>query len=430
MKLHLPKLLRSALLAVFVAPAMAVTLNTENIQTPVEGGSSYLNVGMENATDTWNGDLVVGDTADSAGDVDNVGAFNDSWGWVTPDGGKTNTTITSGLKVSGNLTVQGSGKVVLGGQYKGGGSYTGLEATESITVTGGTLTSTKIVTKNLNVSGGTVSTSTGNCTSGNSYAAGPKQSYIKESLTVSGGSVSFGYTANVQGIGGGGHRMTAFGNSSSFTVNQTGGTLRVYGDMDMISGSTITQTAGTMVLRDTIYMGGSGTTTITQSGDTSKLVLGRLETTGYFAGSCVFDISQTGAGLIHLAYGSNFAKASTINLTQSGSGTINIGGGHDTGITGALPSRGYELNNSPFEANNTTYNINQTAGTITLKTNALVMAEQTDIGGVLDVKSGATFGTFFDDATGAADAPIKVATGASWTMAEGSDFGLTFTDEY
>ncbi len=430
MKLHLPKLLRSALLAVFVAPAMAVTLTTENIQTPVEGGSSYLNVGMENATDTWNGDLVVGDTADSAGDVDNVGAFNDSWGWVTPDGGKTNTNITSGLKVSGNLTVQGSGKVVLGGQYKGGGSYTGLEATESITVTGGTLTSTKIVTKNLNVSGGTVSTSTANCTSGNGYAAGPKQSYIKESLTVSGGSVSFGYTANVQGIGGGGHRMTAFGSSSNFTVNQTGGTLRVYGDMDMKSGSTITQTAGTMVLRDTIYMGGSGTTTINQSGDTSKLVLGRLETTGTLAGSCVFDISQTGAGLIHLAYGSNFAKASTINLTQSGSGAINIGGGHDTGITGALPSRGYELNNSPFEANNTTYNINQTAGTITLKTNALVMAEKTDIGGVLDVKSGATFGTFFDDATGAADAPIKVATGGSWTMAEGSDFGLTFTDEY
>ena len=325
--------------------------------------------------------------------------------------------------------MQGSGKVVLGGQYNGGGSYTGLEATESITVTGGTLTSTKIVTKNLNVSGGTVSTSTGNCTSGNSYAAGPKQSYIKESLTVSGGSVSFGYTANVQGIGTGSHRMTAFGSSSNFTVNQTGGTLRVYGDMDMKSGSTITQTAGTMVLRDTIYMGGSGTTTITQSGDTSKLVLGRLESTSKLY-TPNFDIEQSGAGLIHLAYGSNFAKASTINLTQSGSGTINIGGGHDTGITGALPSRGYELNNSPFEANNTTYNINQTAGTITLKTNALVMAEQTDIGGVLDVKSGATFGTFFDDATGAADAPIKVATGGSWTMAEGSDFGLTFTDEY
>ena len=389
MKLHLPKILRVAVLATFALPAMGAALSSSDIVTPEEGGDSYLNVGMENTTDTWSGDMVVGDTAGTQGDVDKVGAFNASWGFITPNGGKTNTSITSGLKISGSLTLQGSGKIVLGGQYKGGSSYTGLEAGEAIKVTGGSLTATKIITKNLTVSGGSVSTSTGNCTSGNGFAGGAKQSYIKESLTISGGSLAFGYTDNVQGIGGGGHRMTAFGRSSSFTMKQTGGTMRVYGDLDMMSGITINQSAGTMVLRDTIYMGGSGTTTTTidQSGDTSKLVLGRLESTGDRAPVCKFDIKQSGAGLIHLAYGSNFAKASTITLTQTGTGTINLGGGHDTGITGSLPSRGYAL--SGYETNNTTYTINQTSGKINIMSGTKIQADTADIGSTLTLAGGA-----------------------------------------
>ena len=367
-------------MATFTMPVMGAALTTDNIVTPVEGGASYLNVGMENATDTWAGDLVIGDTTGSTGDVDNVGAFNESWGWVTPNGGKTNTTVTSGLKVTGNITVQGSGKVVLGGQYKGAASYLGLEATEKITVTGGSLTSAKIVAKDLEVSGGTVSTSTSNCTSGNGYAGGPKQSYIKNSLTLSGGSLSFGYTANVQGIGGGGHRMTAFGSSSSFTMTQTGGTMRVYGDMDLRSGATITQSdnAGIMSLRDTVYMGSSGTTTFDQSGDAAKLVIGRLENTAKLY-TCDIVFNQSGEGLIHLAYGSNFAKAGTITLNQSGGGTINLGGGHDTKLTGALPSRGYAL--SGFENANTTYTIDQTGtGTINVKSDAALTADTVNVG--------------------------------------------------
>lgn len=433
MKLHLPKILRVAVLATFALPAMGAALSSSDIATPVAGGDSYLNVGMENATDTWSGDMVVGDTAGTQGDVDKVGAFNDSWGFITPDGGKTNTSITSGLKISGSLTLQGSGKILLGGQYKGGTSYTGLEAGEAINVTGGSLTATKIITKNLTVSSGSVSTSTGNCTSGNSYAGGPKQSYIKESLTISGGSLSFGYTANVQGIGGGGHRMTAFGSSSSFTMNQTGGTMRVYGDLDMRSGITINQSAGTMVLRDTIYMGGSGTTsttTIDQSGDTSKLVLGRLESTGYRPPVCKFDIKQSGAGLIHLAYGSNFAEASTITLTQTGTGTINIGGKHDTTITGALPSRGYALDTTPFESIRTTYTIDQGSGsTINLKGVALVKLTTATIGGTVNVASGATLGVIFDDIESLSKEYITVDSTGSWNMEAGSVFGITFSQK-
>lgn len=427
MRLHLPKLLRLSLLSTFVMPVMGAALSSSDIKTPVEGGDSYLNVGMENTTDAWTGDLVVGDKNDAQGNVDKVGAFNDSWEFITPNGSNNNTTITSGLKITGNLTLQGSGKIVLGGQYKGGGSYTGLEATESITVTGGSLTSTKIVTKSLNVSGGTVSTSTGNCTSGNGYAGGPKQSYIKESLTISNGSLSFGYTANVQGIGTGGHRMTALGNSSSFTMTQTGGTMRVYGDLDMKSGTTITQSSGTMVLRDTIFMGGSGTTTITQSGADSKLVLGRLESTSAY-NDCAFDIKQTGDGLIHLAYGSNFAKDATIKLTQSGNGQINIGGGHDTKITGALPSRGYELDNSPKECINTTYIIDQeTGGNINVKKNGLLIAGDADIAGIVTVENQGTLGSAFDSLSGAQTAPVNVETGGSLVMQQGSVFGINFT---
>lgn len=391
MKLQLPKNLLVAVLYCITTTAYGVTFDASSVVTPVEGGKSYLNVGMENATDTWSGDLVVGDTDTTQGDVDYVGAFTESWGWVTPNGGTDNTTYTSTLKVNGSLTVHEGGKIVLGGQVKSS-NYAGLQA-NNIAVEGGSLTATKITTNDLNINKGTVSTSTSNCTSGNSYAGGPKQSYIKKSLTISGGSASFGYTANVQGIGGGGHRMTAFGESGSFKVNQTGGTLRVYGDMDLKSGSTFTQGGGTMVLRDTIYMGGSGTTTFNQSGDDSKLVLGRLESTGGFLSKpqCDFVINQSGNGLVHLAYGSNLYKAGTIALNQTGAGTIKIGGEHDTAITGALPSRGYALAGS-FEDINTTYSIQQSGGgNILVKKGAnITVSSVTLTSGTLQVESGAS----------------------------------------
>ena len=392
MKLQLPKNLLVAVLCCITATAYGVTFNSSSIVTPEEGGKSYLNVGTENATDNWSGNLVVGDTDTTQGDVDYVGAFTESWGWVTPNGGSSNTTITSGLKVSGALTVQEGGKIVLGGQYKGGSSYLGLEATAGITVAGGSLTATKVITTDLTITKGSVSTNTSNCTSGNSYAGGSKQSYIKNSLTISGGTVSFGYNANVQGIGGGSHRMTAFGSSSSFKVNQTDGTLRVYGDMDLKSGSTFTQSGGTMVLRDTIYMGGSGTTTFNQSGDDSKLVLGRLESTGSILSKpqCDYVINQSGKGLVHLAYGSNLYKAGTIALNQTGAGTIKIGGEHDTSITGALPSRGYALAGS-FEAINTTYSIQQSGGgNILVKNGAAINASSVNLtNGTLQVEKDA-----------------------------------------
>ena len=124
MKLHLPKLLSVAVMSALTLPTMGAVLTSANVVTPVEGGDSYLNVGTEVDVDTWSGDLVIGDTSESTGDVDNVGAFNDDWDWVAPN----KTVLTSELKVQGNITVQGNGKVVLGG-YFSDTRYMGLEAT-------------------------------------------------------------------------------------------------------------------------------------------------------------------------------------------------------------------------------------------------------------------------------------------------------------
>ena len=434
MKLHLPKLLRVALIAAVMgmSSAYSATLAVDNIaypnddtSTPGKEGAAYLDVGMEMATDTWTGDLVVGDTATTQGDVDYVGTFNSSWAFITPQGGSSNTTITSTLKVTGSLTLQGSGQIMLGGQNSS--NYYGLDVADTLTVTGGSLKSTKIIAGNLVVNAGTVSTHTANCTSGNSYAGGTKQSYIKNSLTISGGTLNFGYIDNVQGIGTGSHRMTAFGSSASFVMSQTGGTMKVYGDMDMKSGTTINQSAGTMVLRDTIYMGSSGTTTVNQTGDDAKLVFGRFESTGT-SSVCDFEINQSGAGLIHLAYGSNFAGSGTITLNQSGTGSILIGGEHNTSITGALPSRGYALAGS-FEAINTTYKLNQTgSGSITVQNHGSVIFEEAVVRGSLNSQAGATIGACFSDLISNTEAPITV-EGGSFAMSDGSYLGISFTKE-
>ncbi len=369
-------------------PTMGAVLTSANVVTPVEGGDSYLNVGTEVDVDTWSGDLVIGDTSESTGDVDNVGAFNDDWDWVTPD----KTVLTSELKVEGNITVQGNGKVVLGG-YFSDTRYMGLEATENITVNGGSLTATKIIANNLVVNGGTVSTHTAGCNNGVSSVSVARpalQSYIKNSLIVNGGSLSFGYAAaDIKGNGGDHDRMTTIGDMASGPVSilQTGGTMRVYGDMGLWDGATVTQQddAGVLMLRDTVWLDSSGTTTFNQSADSAALVIGRLESSKTKnVHGIVFN--QSGDGLIHLAYGSNFAKEGTIAFNQTGNGTINIGGGHDIALTGVLPTDyaldkvDPDISTSSFEGKNTTYTLEQ-SGAGTINVNGALSANEVRVGG-------------------------------------------------
>ncbi len=374
-------------------------LDETKVQTD-NAGNTYLDVFYYEGYDTlkynWYGDLVIGDSGESTGHVNNVGSFVDNWEWVTPtyeppvygepdEWGMVTTVkpavrvFTSNLTVNGNVTVQGNGRVVLGGNYNDT-SYLGLEATERITINGGSLTATKITANDLVVTGGTVSTSTIGCNQGSAFYGGYKYSYIQNSLTISGGSLSFGYVGDdIEGIDSYRGTMTAFGNSS-FSMTQTGGTMNVYGAVNLIAGATITQedNAGATVLRDTVFMQGSGTTTFTQSADSATLVIGKLGR-AQISGNQNIVFNQSGDGLIHLAYGSNFKQESTISLNQTGNGVINIGGGHDTALTGALPTN-YALDQTTFESNNTTYNLDQ-SGAGTVNVNGALTADTVKVSG-------------------------------------------------
>ncbi len=363
-------------------PSSGVQYSTLLDKTKVQtdnAGNTYLDVfyyeGYETSKYNWYGDLVIGDSGESKGHVDNVGAFVDNWEWVTP----TASVKTADLNVQGNVTVQGNGKVVLGGNFNDT-RYLGIEAT-GITVNGGSLTATKITAKDLVVTGGTVSTSTIGCNQGSAFYGGYNYSYIQNSLTISGGSLSFGYAGDdIEGIDSNRDIMTAFGNSS-FSMTQTGGTMNVYGAVILTAGATITQedNAGATVLRDTVFMQGSGTTTFTQSADSATLVIGKLGRAQLDNNEQNIVFNQSGDGLIHLAYGSNFKQESTISLNQTGSGVINIGGGHDTALTGALPTN-YALDQTTFESSNTTYNIDQ-SGAGTVNVNGALTADTVKVGG-------------------------------------------------
>lgn len=392
MKLHLPKLLSIAVMSALALPTMgadgpekwdpssgeqhSTLLDESKVQTD-NAGNTYLDVFYYEGYDTWkynwHGDLVIGDSGESTGHVDNVGSFVDNWEWVTP----TDSARTPDLHVHGNVTVQGNGKVVLGGKFNDS-RYLGIEAT-GITVNGGSLTATTIRAVDLVVTGGAVSTSTPGCSTG-SYQGSLAYSYIQNSLTISGGSLSFGYDGDdITGIDNNRALMTVFGNSS-FSMTQTGGTMNVYGAVKLIAGATITQedNAGATVLRDTVFMQGSGTTTFTQSADSATLVIGKLGR-AQISGTQNIVFNQSGDGLIHLAYGSNFKQESTISLNQTGNGVINIGGGHDTALTGALPTN-YALDQTTFESNNTTYNIDQ-SGAGTVNVNGALTADTVKVSG-------------------------------------------------
>ncbi len=398
MKLHLPKVLLCSLMAVFVSPAMG--LSASDIKS--KDGLDYLEVGKGSLwslswpTETWKGDLTVGDIVENEevvhGNADKVGHFSD-WKFEIPDGNGSDK-YTNSLQVTGTLTVQGSGEVLLGGQPKkplsgNKDNYQGLYA-KAIVVTGGSLTSTVITTESLTVSGGTVKTHTGNCSSGSAYDtgyAGPKQSYVNDKITLSGGTLEFGYAGNsVQGVGtfaengNVAHKMSMFGDSADFEIEQTGGNMKVWGNTNIYSGAKITQSdkAQAMVFRDLVEMTKSGTTEIDQSGDSAKLVFGLL----YGKEQNTFDITQSGAGTIHLAYGSNFEKASVIKFTQEGEGTITIGGGHDTTVTGNLPTSFKNISDAGFKSVNTTYEIDQSksAGLVDIKSDADIIASNVTVG--------------------------------------------------
>ncbi len=350
-------------------------LTKDNISTS-DNGDTYLNVGTGinnyNYTEQiWVGNLSVGDTNTTQGDVDKVGAFDDGGNLKTPSG---KDVFTNNLEVTGDVTVQGEGIIRLGGST--GSKYTGLKA-NSLTVTGGTADITKLETGSLKVSEGTVKISgTDGCTDGSAGLNGKYQSYIKNSLIQEGGTLILGnYNANLSTPGS--HRQNSFGggyNAAPFELTQTGGNMTVWGESSLNPKATITQkdNAGNMIFRDTLFVyqagGGECNVNINQEADAATLVIGKLKVDGTVDRVQGVNINQSGKGLIHLAYGTKIDKdrQRSIKLNQTGGGNIVLGGGHDTEITGELPED-YEL--TGYESTNSVYQITQSedGGSIALK---------------------------------------------------------------
>ena len=444
MKLHLPKVLRVALLgAVCVATPDALARTVVGQVTTKPGTSEkYLKLGYiadpAHSLDSyvWEGSLTIGDGNLSDGsvaqkDVDKLGGFDDDYKFVEPDGDTNKYKVDangnpvrdaeghliedsngeyveyrciSNLTVYkddtrqelGDVNVLGSGQVLMGGQQ--GSVHMGLKANK-LTVNIGSSGMYDVTRNDINqlhlISGTANLNNTPNCRGGNSYLAGSgKQSYIRESITIDGGYLQMGYH-NPNALGNGKHRLIAFGSSSDFKINQNAGTMTVWGDSDMRAGSTITQqdNAKQMIFRDDLFLNGSGTTTFIQDADNATLMIGRLRGGSSYA-SYNIDFNQTGKGQITLAYGSSFGKDSTITLNQSGGGTIDIGGGYkdwalksaegDYLLGGAKPNN-FTLNN--FNNSMTSYEINQSDGKINLNEGASIQATRATIGGTLNVES-------------------------------------------
>ncbi len=417
MKLHLHKALYMAVLAASSSVVMAAVTGTqeflsENSIITSQTGEKYFNLGTctndyDHINYTWLGDLTVGSGRDSSGTVDKIGAFDDDGNMIQPNGMET---ITNHLNVTGNVTVQGEGQLVLGGHGRkwssDSGKYMGLEA-KSLTVNGGLVDVTKLSVDVLSVTGGKVNLmNTPGCASQASSGMGPttsstkanNQTHIKSGIVLAGGDLCIGNAAASYPEKKGGNFHHAFGvTNGSFSIEQTGGNMTVYGNVVTLPTATITQSgnAGDLIFRDTLYLTeGCTTTSINQESDTAKLVIGKLEMQILSAGNHSVNFNQSGEGLIHLAYGTTSGSDNgerNINFNQSGGGDIVIGGGHTEELVGELPE-GYQL--SGFDSSKTTYNIEQSdkGGSVVLESNASIKAnrvQQTTSAAELMVKSGA-----------------------------------------
>ena len=199
---------------------------------------------------------------------------------------------------------------------------------------------------------------------------GGKNIAFSGSYTQSGGNVKFGavdYSPHTSGTN------IYYGQAFKGSISQSGGTMNVYGHT-VFEGTLLTQSGdGEMNFRDRINLTKSGVT-IQQGGDNTAasdkptMVIGKL-----FGSTASVILDQTNAGTMTLSYGTNFSTSGTVKVTQSGTGTVNIGGGHSMKNTDL----------SGFDTTNTTYNIDQSSssGTVNLASNATI--------GVTSLKQGA-----------------------------------------
>lgn len=304
MRLHLNKTLHSVLLALFGLGMVQAAVTTETVN-----GATYTNVGFGNTTQTISGDLTV-----NSGDK--VGAFDANNKLVTSFG-----TPTNSLTVTGNVYINGTGQIALGGQNSS--KYMGLQA-KTVTVdadssSGVNLISTMANIETLHLKSGRVELH-GSYTSGNSYItfSNEKQAKITKELILDGGYLSMGTTGAQLNES---HFMNVFASgflSKGSAITQRAGTMNVYGYSLTNKGFSITQTGGTMNFRDTLKINnaGSGTTSIVQDGDqNTKLTIGNLQCA---SSSIAINVTQRGAGTIELQKTTN----GVYNISQEGTGKL------------------------------------------------------------------------------------------------------------
>ncbi len=503
MKLHLPKLLYTAIISAFVMPVEA-SYTLQDI-APDDASYHMWNVGggdpAENPSLVDNRVVHDGDLTLKSGDK--LGRFDSSGNlivYANGDGYSYNSTTSNNkfsrmLTVNGTLTIEGTAQMAIGGQYKASSwqDYYSVLRADSVVVngtgTGTHLQATAAIIGNLTVNNGKVSLHedqySGN-SSGSAFGSdttSTKTVCIQDTLTINGGTLNMGRVHSKHNNTSSSHIINAFGNSNStpLTITQTDGTFTARGYTYAVGGLSINQSGGKMDIHEILEFSGSKVNTITQSGDGS-LSIGEIR-----GQKAVIDFIQSGSGSITLAYGAAdsgsglFAKkfTGTINISQTGSGIITLGGGN--GTHGQNDGSGTDF--STTFGSKGTYNISLTgSGTLQLISGgnskgaitAQINADSTEVGagsslvlrdagtklttteltitsgamidnngtltvgtgaegttGVLNVTSGGTLNLTLDGTNaainvGAASTDTKTVTG--WEMAEGSTLGIVLTE--
>lgn len=342
----------------------------------------------------------------------------------------TTATVSNNLNITGTLTVGGEAQVALGGQVATTqyAEFACLQANVIVAKDKASINSWSGVIGDLTVQNNATVNLHTHAGQGNSYfclqgARDSKQTQIKRSITVTGGTLNIGHSGTIYDTNSNNkdqnpdteyHTNTTFGNIifsnpqySSLTgdltnadnaeivsaqLHQTAGAINVLGKSASVGGLNITQEGGTMNISTAgtsqhtwHFLSDYGDSEIIQSGENSELNIGGIKAYNSKYDSVVDLLEEKG-----VTYNIEDGKLSTtskeveinpsISISQTGSGTINIHkgiiftnqktGAASTEMSSITQSGGGTINlNGTYEG--ATFNITQkeNGGTIALNGN-------------------------------------------------------------
>lgn len=463
MKLHLPKLLRAAVIAAVCGAG--ITQAAELTYTTDTDGNRLYDVGEAGTTrpssnkTTHQGNLTL-NNRDTLGIYDNNQLVTTELGSYI-DGTKTDI-YTNNLSVSGDITLNDNSKIVLGGQYKITSSkideFTGIFANSVAVNDSATLIAGKSDISNLTATGNATvllhNTGYNNYTGGNTlndilglvfFWDTSKVSEISGTITVKDkAQVVIGVDNGQDPTSKTNHWLNSIG--GSITQSSATGTeqslLQLKGKTYFTGNLNIQQSGGKMEIgllsrdntKSLVFLGGSGNNVINQTGDATLKIGKMISAVSGSARARQLTITQSGIGTITLDNGVEFktANASTASsITQSGGGTVNLTGDFSSAVfnvdltdgTLVLTSSGTKLRG---------YTMTLASG-VQLDNNGKLTVGKGAEGttGVLNVTTGGTLNLTLDGTNaainvGAASTDTKTVTG--WEMAEGSTLGIGLTE--